>query len=79
MKALKIFKVLTWILSFLKRKKVRRYKNLDPKELKIMGLGSLVLEEYIRSRKFRRMFKDHDVEKYINQMSNTWENTPLEK
>lgn len=79
MKALKIFKVLTWIVSFLKMKKDTRYKKLDPKELKIMGLGSLVLEEYIRSRKFRRMFKDHDIEKYINQMSNTWEKTPLEK
>jgi len=79
MKALKIFKVLTWIVSFLKRKKDTRYKQLDPKELKIMGLGSLVLEEYIRSRKFRRMFKDHDVEKYINQTLNTWDKKPLQK
>tara|TARA_R110001592_G_scaffold1155_8_gene6829 strand:- start:2409 stop:2648 length:240 start_codon:yes stop_codon:yes gene_type:complete len=79
MKALKIFKVMTWIVSFLKRKKNIRYKTLDPKELKIMGLGSLVLEEYINSRKFRRMFKDHDVEKYINQTLNTWDKKPLQK
>ena len=55
-----------------RQKPESRYESLDKKDMKILGLGSLILEEYIRSRKFRRMFKDSDVQKYINQMLIEW-------
>tara|TARA_R110000751_G_scaffold76140_1_gene153196 strand:+ start:8979 stop:9218 length:240 start_codon:yes stop_codon:yes gene_type:complete len=66
-----------------RQKPESRYESLDKKDMKILGLGSLILEEYIRSRKFRRMFKDSDVQKYINQMLIEWgepinQNTPDE-
>ena len=76
-KILLLKNLLTWIPNLIRRrKKPSRFKGLDQKDLKILGLGSMILEEYIRSRKFRRQFKDSDVSKYIEGMLIEWgENT----
>lgn len=76
MKILKILKVIVNVLSLARLRKKKenksRYDSLDYKDLKLLGLGSLVLEEYIKSRKFRRLFKNHDVDAYIKQMLIEW-------
>ena len=68
-KILLLKRLLTWIPRLISKKKNKsRFSGLDQKDLKILGLGSLVLEEYITSRKFRRQFRDSDIAKYIKQM-----------
>ena len=68
-KILLLKRILTWIPRLISKKKDRsRFSGLDAKDLKILGLGSMVLEEYITSRKFRRQIRDLDIAKYIKQM-----------
>ena len=68
-KILLLKRLLTWIPRLISKKKNKsRFSGLDQKDLKILGLGSMVLEEYITSRKFRRQFRDSDIAKYIKQM-----------
>jgi len=72
-KILLLKKILTWIPRLITKKKNKsRFKGLDQKDLKILGLGSMVLEEYITSRKFRRQFRDSDIAKYIKGMMIEW-------
>ncbi len=72
-KILLLKRLLTWLPRFIKKKRnISRFKGLDQKDLKILGLGSMVLEEYITSRKFRRQFRDSDITKYIKGMMIEW-------
>jgi len=72
-KILLLKRLLTWLPRFIINKRNRsRFKGLDQKDLKILGLGSMVLEEYITSRKFRRQFRDSDIAKYIKGMMIEW-------
>lgn len=68
-KILLLKRLLTWIPRIISKKKnTSRFSGLEAKDLKILGLGSMVLEEYITSRKFRRQIRDLDIAKYIKQM-----------
>jgi hypothetical protein len=68
-KILLLKRLLTWIPRLISKKKnTSRFSGLEAKDLKILGLGSMVLEEYITSRKFRRQIRDLNIAKYIKQM-----------
>lgn len=61
------------IRKFLRKKGYRKYSIA---ELKTMNIGIVLTQEYIKSRKLRRMLKDFEVGKYIKDTIQEWENIP---
>jgi len=47
-------------------------KTYTEKEMRLMGIGIAVVEEYINNRKFRRSLKDTKLDNQLKQSINEW-------
>lgn len=47
-------------------------KTYTEKEMRLMGIGISVVEEYIHNRKFRRSLKDTKLDNQLKQSINEW-------
>lgn len=51
----------------------RGYRKYSIAELKTMNIGIIITQEYIKSRKFRRLMNDSDVGSFIKDTLSEWE------
>tara|TARA_R110000751_G_scaffold73709_2_gene149098 strand:+ start:19459 stop:19668 length:210 start_codon:yes stop_codon:yes gene_type:complete len=66
-----IFKKL--ITKYLRKKGYRKYSIA---ELKTMNIGIILTQEYIQSRKLRRILKETEVGSFIKETISEWEKIP---
>lgn len=59
-----------YIKKFLRKRGYRKYSIA---ELKTMNIGIVITQEYIRSRKFRRLMNESEVGKYIKDTLSEWQ------